>query len=305
MLSVKKIHKINDSPTCICVQKNTYDLFIGTKEGYLIQFNHPYDEKSREAKVSDTQIECIIIDSKNKIWISGSNIQQLSLSNFERLKSFNPHSDIIIGLFTLNENLISISEDGSIKSTVRNDLLNPINLYTSEDSIIAFDLHEECNQFILSSTNQTLVKFDAKISNKSIQISSKVTIWSLKFIDKFTFASGDHEGALKIWAVNDLQFLIYFQAHEDRIKSIDFNYELGVILTGSFDCKVKAFNNDEISLAEINHNDFIEHDDWVRCVRFAKNREVVSVSDDMIVRVCEVNVQRLRLNCFSICCQIF
>lgn len=304
MLSVHKNFMINDYPTCIYAQKNTNDFLVGTKEGNLIKYNFPYNEKGIESKVSDTQIECIIIDSKSKIWISGSNIQQLSLSNFEQLKSFNPHTDIILGLFIQNKNLISISEDGSIKSTILNEKLNTVNLYTSEDSIIAFDLHEESNQFILSSTNQTLVKFDLIESKNLIQINSGISIWSLKFIDKQIFASGDHEGTLKICTVFDLKCFIEIKAHESRIKSIDYNNEEGIILTGSFDCKVKVFRYDEIDKTKQENNKFIEHEDWVRCARFAGNREIISISDDMVIKVCELYVRGSNIDCISYCCQI-
>lgn len=114
-------------------------------------------------------------------------------------------------------------------------------------------------------------------------------------------ATASSDETVRIWSNTDdfttspVQSQI-FKHNSAPVKSVDFNSDSSLIVTGSDDKSVKIIN---ISDKKVLANFTNAHSNWVKCVRFSKDSKLVaSSSDDKTVKFWDVN-KRIHVHTFD------
>jgi WD40 repeat protein len=267
-------------------------LLVGTREGNLLIIDTRTFTISKQEKISDDQIECIVPDRGNSIWVTTSVIEKFDLDTLKGHYRMTPHQDVIIGFKLWKNTIISASEDCNVMQTdVNNSNSKPnIILYSHNSPIISFDMDEE-SSYILTFCSDCELKLFHLNQNKIIkQKNFETKIWSLKIIPNTKrFVIGDHDGMLKILDLETFGVIKSVNAHESRIKSISIDAGAKLIATGSFDQTIKVFHIENLD----EKGKFEVHNDWVRGVDISADPEkrfavIYGIGDDCVVSKTEI-----------------
>ena len=271
-------------PICMITDSFEDMLILCIEEGYVLIFKIPDFTLERISQEQFNHISCIAKGLNESIWIGGQIIYKINQNDLKIINTFNHHDDTVIGLKIYNNELISASEDNTVKSlNTHNDIVTT--LYSHNSSIICFEMNERQGLILTFCSDLVLQLFDCKKKTliKSIELDSK--IWSLKFIPETNnFVSGNHDGMLSVWETDSLTQIKNSNIHDSRIKSIDYNSEKKVLVTSSFDQTVVLTNFDDLKFIK----KISEHSDWVRGVLIVLNKFVVSFGDDQKLNIVEV-----------------
>jgi WD40 repeat protein len=265
---------------------------IGTNDGFLLQFDFKSLSMTNEVHTSLHSVECLLRSFDSSFWASGYPEIQLWSFDFELLSSFAGHTSAVVGLGLLGKDLISASEDCSVKRwNIETQKFS--DLYSHNHPIISFAF-EPCNTLVASScSGKLLVLYSAELEEEKCKTVVKDNIWCMQFIKSKLLVTGDHNCLIIVRDLVELKEIRKIRVHDSRVKCMAVNFDGSLMATGGFDQRVCVLDTKDFFLRK----SFEGQSDWVRAVGFDMSDNVLSVSDDKYIEIWNLNKGKEKVGC--------
>lgn len=296
-INVKKVHHLTghkSSLFAIGAYKNNYQFITGDGGGYAVLWNLKDTEKAEVmAKVDSNIFALQYLKSTNKLAIGtmSGNINFIDLREKKLTHQFNPACKAIFDFF-LKNNLLYIATETGVLILYDIELKKVVNqVKISDKSLRSFSYNTINNKLAIGSSDHYIYIFDLATNEIIHQLSHhKNSVFSLKWLNENTIASGSRDAHLNIWKNNTLHKSL--PAHYYTINCIAIAPNGKYFATAGKDKSIKIWDSETFDLIKVIDETKTEmHGNSVNKLLWTNyNDYLISVSDDRNIMVWQLNV---------------
>ena len=219
--------------------------------------------ENKENNINSFEVMTLSLFPNNNIIISSNQNFQILNNNLNKIiYNYENSHDKKISCFCIidNNNFLTGSEDKTIKKwKIENEKINLIDTLQGHNRVINKIIYLE-NSNIISCSNDHTVKIWEKIKEYQCikTFEHKETVRSILLFDNNTLISGDYNGQLKIWDLNNLQEKFSLNKCEvlwyESLKKIDNER---IIVGGKFDKIMKVINISQKKIIQYISSNFV------------------------------------------------
>ena len=245
-----------ESPRSLAVNIRDGSLFSAGSDGRLLKWKQFTDNAPSELIVKNNSINRIVVVSKNGKWVvcacEGTGIQVFDLtdqSNRERL--FNAHENRVrsIALYNDNQHMLTSGIDNIV---LKWDLVTGLNqtFYNLDSPAQTIAISGDDRYVAIGTKNGSLILYSGGSSAQPRLLLNEPNnqILSVAFTRKGNMLiSGDQQGVLRIWTLDNNKLIYTRRLHQARIVDIRLDPSGKFIATCSTDGKVYLINTDAMN----------------------------------------------------------
>jgi len=300
-LNLKKIHQLTghkSSLFAICAYKNNYQFVTGDGGGYAVLWDLTNTDKADVLAKVDANIFALqFLTIKNQLAIgtmSGS-INFIDVNDKKLVHQINPGCKAVFDFFLKNNLLYFATENGTLV-VYDVELEKTVDQITiSNKSLRSFSYNIINNQLLIASSDYSIHIFDIGANKVLHQLSHhKNSVFTAKWLDENTIASGSRDAHLNIWRNNTL--FKSLPAHYYTINHIAISPNREYFATAGKDKSIKIWDSQTYDLLKVIDETKTEmHTNSVNKLFWTSyNNYLISISDDRNIMVWQLlNVDTL------------
>jgi len=302
-INIKKIHHLTghkSSLFAISVYKNNYQFITGDGGGYAVLWSLKDVEKAEVlAKVDSNIFALQYLPNKKQLAIGtmSGGVNFIDVEEKRLIHQFNPACKATFDFFLKNNQLYIATENGDlvVYDVELKEIINKFKI--SDKSLRSLSYNEVNSQLAIGSSDHNIYIFDIETNEVLYKLSNhKNSVFSVKWLNQNTIASGSRDAHLNIWENNTL--LKSLPAHNYTINHIVTSPNKKWLATAGKDKSIKIWDSQTFGLLKVIDETKTEmHSNSVNKLLWTDyNNYLISVSDDRNSMVWQLNVDNYENN---------